>query len=145
MRHINEAGIALIRVHEGLRLTAYPDPGSGGAPWTIGYGSTRGVTEGMTITAEVAIERLRADLAEAERCVESCGVELTDNEFAALVSLVFNIGCGAFRGSTLLRRMHAGDFEAAAEQFANWNRASGHVLAGLTTRRAAEAALFETA
>ena len=143
MRHINEAGIALIKASEGLRLDSYQD--SVGV-WTIGFGSTRGVKAGMRITTEQADDRLREDLAVAEQCVERCAVvTLTDNEFAALVSFSFNLGCGALRGSTLLRKLNAGEFDEAADEFKRWNHAGGHILAGLTDRRAAESALFETA
>ena len=144
MRHINEAGLALVKEFEGCRLTAYPDPGTGGAPWTIGYGSTKGVTPGMTITEEEAERRLRDDLEAAEQCVERSikGVILTDDEFSACVALSFNIGCGAFSGSTLARKLNAGDREGAALEFRRWSNAGGKVMAGLVRRRAAEAQLF---
>ena len=144
MRHINEAGLALVKEFEGCRLTAYPDPGTGGAPWTIGYGSTKGVRSGLMISQDEAEERLRDDLEAAEQCVERSikGVILTDNEFSACVALSFNIGCGAFSGSTLARKLNAGDREGAALEFRRWNRAGGKEIAGLTRRRAAEAELF---
>lgn len=144
MRHINEAGLALVKEFEGCRLTAYPDPGTGGAPWTIGYGSTKGVTPGMTITEEEAERRLRDDLEAAEQCVERSikGVILTDDEFSACVALSFNIGCGAFSGSTLARKLNAGDREGAALEFRRWSKAGGNIMAGLTRRREAEAQLF---
>ena len=144
MRHINEAGLALVREFEGCSLTAYPDPGTGGAPWTIGYGSTKSVQPGLTISQDEAEERLRYDLEAAEQCVERSvkGVVLTDDEFSACVSLCFNIGCGAFSGSTLARKLNAGDRDGALREFARWNRAGGKEMAGLTRRRAAEAELF---
>ena len=69
---------------------------------------------------------------------------MTDEEEGALVDLVFNIGAGNFQHSTLLRLLNAGDYAGASEQFQRWNRANGNVLAGLTKRRAAEAALFNS-
>ena len=67
---------------------------------------------------------------------------MNDNQFAALVSFVFNCGIGNFKRSTLLRRVNAGDFAGAAREFPRWNKAGGQVLKGLTLRREAEAALF---
>lgn len=110
---------------------------------TIGYGSTRGVTMGDTCTEAEALQMLREDVSEAEGCVSmAVDVELTQAQFDALVSLVFNIGCGAFRGSTILKLVNAGDFDAAQKQFGRWNKQAGKELAGLTRRRAAEAELF---
>ena len=145
MRRISQEGLERIKAHEGLRLEAYPDPGSGGDPWTIGYGSTKGVKPGMVITQSEAEKRLRDDLDFAEQCVSRmvhADVHLTDNQFAALVSFVFNVGCGNFQNSTLLRMVNAGKFEEAAAQFLRWNKASGKVMAGLTKRRADEAEMF---
>jgi lysozyme len=129
---------------ESCKLIAYPDPGTGGEPWTIGYGHTGGVKQGDTITQEQADAFLLADLKSAIDAVES-GVTsaLTDNEESALVDLVFNIGAGNFQHSTLLRLLNAGDYAGASEEFQKWNHAGGKVLAGLTKRRAAEASLFK--
>ena len=139
--NISDAGLSLIKSFEGCRLTAYlPTPQD--VP-TIGYGSTRGVTLGDTCTQAEADQMLREDCSEAEGCVSmAVDVDLTQHQFDALVSLVFNIGCGAFRGSTLLKLLNAGDFDAAQHQFSRWDKQAGKVLAGLTRRRAAEAALF---
>ena len=140
-----DAGVALIKSFEGLRLNAYPDPATGGVPWTIGYGSTKGVCQGDCITEQEADAKLREDLFDAEQCVDDyVTVQLTPNQHGALVSLVFNIGCGNFRSSTLLRMLNAGDPSAAAGQFTRWNRANGQVMAGLTRRREAERTLFIT-
>lgn len=140
---INDAGLELIKSFEGLRLDAYPDPATGGEPWTIGYGSTRDVVPGMTITQEEADERLRADVATFEECVErAVGQHVNENEFAACVSLAFNIGCTNFRTSTLANLLRQGRNEEAAHQFVRWNRAAGKVMAGLTRRREAERDLF---
>jgi lysozyme len=139
-------GIALIKSAEGLRLKAYPDPGTGGLPWTIGYGSTLGVTRTMIITEAQAELMLAADLVRFERAVERLvQVPLTQGQFDALVSFTYNVGEGNFTKSTLLRKLNAGDSEGAAEQFSRWVNAGGKVLPGLVKRRAAERALFKCA
>lgn len=141
--NISDAGLDLIKKHEGCRLEAYRD--SVGV-LTIGYGSTLGVREGMVITQDQADERLAQDAHAAERCVNNCvSAQLSQNEFDALCSFVFNLGCASLRNSTLLRKLNAGDYDGAAEEFAKWNHAGGQVLAGLTARRADEAKLFDTA
>ncbi len=138
---ISPAGIALIQVHEGLRLAAYRDAVG---VWTIGYGSTVGVRRGMTITRDQAVLRLYHDLDDAEATINSrVTVPLTQPQFDALTSLVFNIGGGAFRKSTLLQNLNAGDYAGAAAEFNRWVKANGRVLGGLVTRRAAERHLFE--
>jgi len=143
-REVNQAGVDLIRRFEGCRLDAYPDPGTGGAPITIGYGATGpGIAPGVVWTQEEAEARLVEDLARfadgVERLVE---VDLSDNQFAAIVSFAFNVGLGALRDSTLLRKLNAGDYEGAADQLPRWARAGGRIMPGLTRRRAAERDLF---
>lgn len=129
---------------EGCRLTAYPDPGSGGEPWTIGYGHTGGVVAGQTCTLEQAKSWLIEDMQKAVTAVEGIvTVPLSDAEESALVDFVFNLGGGNLSHSTLLRKLNAGDFAGAEAEFGKWNHASGRVLAGLTRRRAAEAAMFQ--
>ena len=141
--NVSEAGLALIREFEGCRLTAYPDPGTGGEPWTIGFGHTAGVKMGDTCTQDQADAWLRTDVQGAVRCVvNSVTVPLSQGQIDALTSFVFNLGCSAFRNSSLLRMLNAGHDDAAAQQFERWNRAGGHVLAGLTARREAERELF---
>lgn len=136
-------GIALIKSAEGLRLKAYPDPGTGGLPWTIGYGSTSGVTRNMVITEAQAEQMLAADLVRFERIVErAVRVPVTQGQFDALVSFTYNVGEGNFTKSTLLRKLNAGDTAGAAEQFSRWVHAGGKVLPGLVKRRVAERALF---
>jgi len=139
--NISQTGLELIKSFESLCLMAYmPTPDD--VP-TIGYGSTRGVTMGDTCTESEALQMLKEDCSEAEGCVSmAVDVELSQNQFDALVSLVFNIGCGAFRGSTLLKLLNAGDYAAAQQQFGRWNKQAGKVLNGLTRRREAEAELF---
>ena len=143
-REVNQAGVDLIRRFEGCRLDAYPDPGTGGDPWTIGYGATGpGIAPGVVWTQEEAEARLVEDIAQFAGAVErALTVPVSANEFAAMVSLAFNIGAGAFKKSTLLRLVNDGHLEAAAEQFLRWNRAGGREMPGLTRRRQAERQLF---
>jgi lysozyme len=147
----NAAGLSLIRQAEGLRLRAYPDPGTGGDPWTIGIGTTRypdgrKVRRGDTCTPQQADEYLAHDLQGFERDVAGMvTVPLTSNQFSALVSFAYNVGVSALRNSTLLRLLNAGDHAGAANQFPRWNRAAGRVLPGLVRRRAAERDLFLSA
>jgi lysozyme len=138
----SDEGLRLIADFEGVRLTAYRDPVG---VLTIGWGHTGSdVTPGLTITRERALELLRQDVHKAEEVVVAAvKVPLTRGQFDALVSLTFNIGAAAFRGSTLLRELNAGRYDRAAGEFDRWTRAGGRVLAGLVRRRAAERALFE--
>lgn len=142
----SERGLEFIKEHEGLVLEAYPDPATGGEPWTIGVGHTGSdVHEGLVITEERAMELLRRDVEEAERCIErNVRVPLTQPEFDSLVSWIFNLGCGNFRGSTMLKKLNDSDYDGAAAEIPKWNRAAGKVMAGLTKRRAAERELFES-
>ena len=138
-------GLHLTENFEGLRLTAYPDPATHGDPWTIGYGHTGAeVHQGMTITQEQAEEFLMQDVQKAVQTVNSkVHTDLTQNEFESLVDFVFNVGAGNFAGSTLLKKINAGDMEGAALEFQKWDKAAGHVMAGLVRRRQAEAYLFK--
>lgn len=147
---VNRATLSLIQKHEGLRLEAYPDPGYGWKIASIGFGHTTQagppvVTKGMRITEAEALRILEDDLLGVEVQVrEAVTVPLTDNQLGALVSLVFNIGGGAFRRSTLLKKLNKADYAGAAAEFARWTKSNGKVLPGLVKRRADEAALFET-
>ena len=137
-------GLALIQEFEGFRARAYICPAG---VLTIGYGSTgKHVTRGQVITEAEAVELLKKDSVRFEAAVNALGLQLTQNQFDALVSLAFNIGVGNFAKSTLVRRLKAGDMKGAAAQFAVWNKARVKgvltALPGLTRRRAAEAALF---
>ena len=138
-------GLHLTENFEGLRLTAYPDPATHGDPWTIGYGHTGAeVHQGMTITQDQAEEFLMQDVQKAVQTVNSKEhTDLTQNEFDALVDFVFNCGAGNFAGSTLLKKINAGDTEGAALEFQKWDKAAGHVMAGLVRRRQAETDLFK--
>ena len=139
----SQSGFDLIEEFEGFSEEAYPDPGSGSTPWTIGYGHTRGVKEGDTCTKEQASGWLIEDCMDAEQTIrEFVEVDINQNQFDALVSFIFNVGEGNFRASTLLKLLNDCKFEAAANQFGRWSKASGHVMAGLARRRDAEARLF---
>ena len=139
---ISPAGIALIKEFEGCYLTAYNDPGTGGEPYTIGYGSTEGVYWGMTITAEQAEEMLTAELAGFEKAVEEIiPLDLSQPEFDALVSFAYNCGSGALASSTMRRRLLAGEprCKVYQEEMPRWNKGGNGVMPGLTRRRQAEA------
>lgn len=146
-RSINAAAQAIIRRAEQCRLAAYPDPGTGGAPWTIGWGATGAdIHAGLIWTQARADARLAADLTRLAAAIAVMLAEAltTDNQFGAMASLAYNIGTGHFRESSVLRLHHAGDRHEAARAFAAWDRAGGRVLPGLVTRRAAEAQLYLT-
>ncbi|MDV4308884.1 glycoside hydrolase family protein [Acinetobacter baumannii] len=141
----SDDGIDLITSFEGTRFNAYDD---GVGVWTIGTGTTvypNGVKvkQGDTCTPEQAKAYFKHDLAKFEKTVnESVTVPLNQNQFDALVSLTYNIGSGAFKNSTLLKKLNKGDYKGAADQFLVWNKAGGKVMKGLVRRREAERALF---
>ena len=139
-------GLAQIKKHEGLRLVSYRDPVG---IWTIGYGHTSRsgnpprVVGGMKITHAEANEIFERDVQTfADGLAKLIHVPLTQGQTDALISLAYNIGLGAFKGSTLLRRLNARDYEGAAREFPRWRKAGGRVLNGLVARRAAEKAMF---
>jgi len=142
-RQVNQAGVNLVKTFEGCVLKAYPDPASGGDPWTIGYGHTGPeVKPGLSITQGQADAYLASDLAAfGAGVVKLCPVA-TDNQFAALVSFAYNLGLGSLKDSTLRRMHNEGDHTGAAGQFGRWNKARGKIMAGLTKRRAAEAKVY---
>jgi lysozyme len=145
---VSASGIAierLIKPFEGCKLKAYPDPGTGGDPWTIGWGATgEGIGPGVVWTQDQADNRLLVDVLRVERAVRKLlTVSLADHQLAALISFAYNCGLRALGGSTLLRLVNAGDFPGASAQFPKWSRAGGRVMAGLVRRRAAERACFD--
>ena len=143
----NEKGIEIIRQFEGCRLTAYPDPSSGGYPWTIGYGHTGpDVWKGKSITQEEAVDLLVRDLVRFEKYLENSlkDAPTTENQFSAMLSLSYNIGPGNLQKSSVFKNHIAQKYTAAAASFLLWNKASGRVLGGLTRRRIAEARLYAT-
>lgn len=137
-------GISVLKYFENCSLSAYPDPATGGAPWTIGWGHTGPeVVRGLVWTQAEADTQLLADLSSREMAV-SCAVTASINQgqFDALVDFAYNLGLGNFQHSTLLRLVNEGDMAGAISQFSRWNRAAGKPMRGLTRRRAAETALF---
>ncbi|ECI0837419.1 lysozyme [Salmonella enterica] len=135
-------GIALIKASEGLSLQMYRDPAG---LWTIGYGHLIKPDEkiGREIKIKEAEDLLKKDLKQAEKIIQSVvTVELSQNQFDALVALVFNIGSGNFRKSTLLIYLNQGDYSKAADQFLVWDKAGGRKLPGLTHRREVERNIF---
>jgi lysozyme len=124
---------------------AYPDPGTGGDPWTIGWGSTGpDIKTGLVWTQQQCDDRFAQHLADFAKQVSALlgNARTSQNQFDALVSFAYNVGTGALKGSTLLKKHLAGDYAGAAAEFARWNKAAGKVLPGLTRRRTAEAALY---
>lgn len=139
MKATNNA-LEIIKKNEGLRLTAYLDVV--GVP-TIGWGSTRGVKMGMTITEAQAEELLRKDVQVAENDVNSHNIALNQNQFDALVSFTFNLGGGNLRKSTLLRKIKANPCDPTIkEEFDRWVYAGGKVMNGLIKRRKEESELY---
>ena len=135
-------GVVEIARSEGCRLAAYRC--SAGRP-TIGWGETRGVRMGDVITQEQADRKFCDSLTEfADGVRKLLTRDPSGNEFAAMVSLAYNIGLGGFERSTVRRMHNAGDHQAAGRAFALWNKAGGAVIPGLTARRAREAALYLT-
>lgn len=144
---LGAAGETLIKHYESCRLRAYPDPGTGGAPWTIGWGATgAGIGPGTVWTQAQADARFVADAASRAAQLEQllAAAPATQNQFDAMMSLLYNIGAGNFRTSSVLRHHKARDYAPAQRAFALWNKANGRVMGGLVKRRAAEAALYGT-
>lgn len=137
----------LIKSFEGLMLKAYPDPGTGNEPWTIGYGTTiypdgRKVRKGDLCTKAQAEEWLRHDVDRFAEKVDKL-VAVSQPQFDALVSFAYNVGIGALQKSTLLRMVKGNPSNLAIRsQFLRWNRAGGKVMAGLTRRREKEAEAY---
>lgn len=168
---LGEQGTYLCHYFEQMKSRAYPDPGSplfkalmrekidpytlqavppkfaqvSGAPWTIGWGDTGpDVVPGLVITAEQADQRFaRRMSSEFEPGVRAAvRLELAQHEFDALVSIFYNVGVGAMSGSTLVRKLNAGDRAGAAAEFPRWNKSSGERSKGLDRRREAERLVF---
>ncbi len=148
----SQKGIELIKRFEGLRLFSYPDAGA----YAIGYGHTKGVRPNQQITKEVAERYLKEDLHEFETSVNKYvvnkGIPLTQNQFDALVSLVYNVGAGSIftknygnsfgKGSTLYNHLKNHRFKEAAARFTDFKKANGKVNQGLLKRREQERDLF---
>jgi len=149
--NVSQSGINIVKKFEGLHkvtdsgdVRAYRCPAG---KWTIGYGHTKGVRSGMRATPAQCEEYLVEDLNEAGAIVRRyVNVPLSQNQYDALVSFVFNLGGGNFRSSTLLKKLNKGLYDEVPAQLLRWNKArvDGVLteLRGLTRRRTAEAALF---
>lgn len=138
--NIGTKGLDLIKFFEGLELNAYQ---CAAGVWTIGYGHTKDVQQGMTISEARANEMLAEELNEYESYINGLvTVELNQDQFDAMVSWVYNLGVGNLKASTLLKVLNAGDYDGVPAQMMRWNKAGGKVLEGLTKRRQAEADLF---
>lgn len=142
---ISENGLSMIASFESFEPKAYYCPAG---VLTIGYGHTGTNAQGQelqendTVNHEQAMRLLYEDVLWAEDAVNEQRLHLTQNQFDALVSFVFNVGATAFAQSTLLKKLKSCDFEEAADEFLRWNKAGGKVLRGLTARREAERDLF---
>jgi hypothetical protein len=145
---------ALVKPFEGYHrklpdggCQAYPDPGTGGAPWTIGWGSTGPDINPTTVwTLEQAETRLTQHLQKFALGVLSLSPGLageSDRRFAAIISFCYNCGLGNYRVSTLKKRVDQKDWLGASEEILKWNKAAGRVLPGLTRRRQAESLLLK--
>lgn len=137
----SKIGRALIKEFEGFSPTAYVCPAG---VLTIGYGHTKGVQEGDTVTREEADLLLQQDLQAAENTVNATGLKLSQLQFDALISLVYNIGSGNFSNSTLLKLLKVSTQPTAdiEKWWKAWNKGGGKVLPGLQRRREAEYALY---
>jgi lysozyme len=134
---LSASALVGIAVHEGYRGEAYT-PVKGDVP-TIGFGTTAGVKPGDRIEPVQALVRKLADVQRFEGALKECvRVPLHQYEYDAFLSLAYNIGPGAFCGSTLVRRLNAGDYAGACAEILRWDRFRGEPLRGLTLRRQAE-------
>ena len=136
-------GIDLIKHFEGCETEAYLCPAG---VWTIGYGHIKGVQEGDVITEQQAHDMLVEELEEYEGYIKDfVEVPLSQNQFDALVSWVYNLGSGNLKSSTLLKVLNSRDYDGVPEQILRWNKANGQVIEGLARRRESEAELFAEA
>lgn len=134
-------GLALIKKFEGLELEAYK---CAAGVWTIGYGHTKDVQEGDVWSESHADHMLEVELEEFEAYInDNVTAPLSQNQFDALVSWVYNLGPANLKASTMLKVLNSGDYEGVPAQIKRWNKAGGKVLEGLIRRREAEALLFE--
>ena len=136
---ISEAGIKLICKWEEFRGYAYVCPAG---LWTIGYGHTGGVKPTDKIDPAQGEAYLRKDLEIVERCLNALKLELNQNQYDALCSLIFNIGIGKFKRSTMLKYLQAKQYDKASAEFLKWRKANGKALKGLEARRKDEQELF---
>lgn len=133
---LSASALVGIALHEGYRGDAYLD--SVKVP-TIGFGTTEGVEMGDRITPPKALERALRDAQQFEGALKRCvTVPLHQWEYDALIQFSYNVGSGAFCGSTLVKKLNAGQYREACDELLRWTRAGGRVLPGLVKRRAAE-------
>ena len=139
-KHLAYTGLDLTKKFEGCRLVAYRDTGG---VLTIGYGHTRKVYEGQVITQDEADRLLMCDIQDAVDAVnDHVTVDVTQGQFNALVDFTFNCGVSAFKGSTMLKKLNAGDYKGAHDEFDRWIYDNGMRYAGLQRRRDAEQEAF---
>ena len=139
--NIGQKGIELIKHFEGCELEAYKCPAG---VWTIGYGHIKGVSEGMSITQEQAEQMLLDELKEYENYInELVVVDLSQNQFDALVAWTYNLGPTNLNNSTMLKVLNENKLDEVPAQMRRWNKAGNKVLEGLERRRLAESMLFE--
>ena len=139
--NISQEGLSLIKKFERCELEAYK---CAAGVWTKGYGSTKDVKEGDTLTQEEADDLLLHEMSEYEGYInDAVTVDLKQNQFDSLVSWVFNLGPANLKASTMLKVLNNKDFDDVPGQIKRWNKAGGKVLQGLIRRREAEALLFE--
>lgn len=134
---INNKGLDIVKQCEGIRLQAYKCPAG---VWTIGYGHTKGVYEGMKITKSDADKFLLEDIRSSEKAVENLGLNLNENQFSSLVSFTFNCGAGNLR--TLVKNR---SLKQIADAMLLYCKGGGRELPGLKKRRQMERELFLTA
>ena len=134
---LSAAGLVHIAMQEGYREVAYiPVPGD--VP-TIGFGTTEGVKLGDKITPPKALQRSLVDIGKYEGAIKACvKVPMYQREYDAYTALSYNIGTGAFCGSTLVKKLNAGNYTGACEAILAWDKFKGKPLTGLTKRRQAE-------
>jgi len=134
---LSASALVGILLHEGYSDKAYT-PVKGDVP-TIGFGTTGGVKAGDTIKPPQAVARALVDVQRFEGALKQCvKVPLHQYEYDAYISLSYNIGSKAFCGSTLVKKLNAGDYAGACQQVLMWDKFNGKPLAGLTKRRQAE-------
>lgn len=149
-------GFTVIRRYEDCKLVAYPDPKTGGAPWTIGWGATGpDVGPGLIWSQAQADARLESDVAQREEAVsQAIDAPMSQGQFDAIVSIVFNVGYGTSKRdgilrlisgvpSTLVRMLNAGQYDKARAEFAKWISPGSSVEYGLRRRRRAEQGLWD--
>ena len=143
-REVTKEGLDFIQDVEGCKLFAYLDTGG---VYTIGVGHTGPeVVKGLTCSMEQALQWLKEDSEEAQEGIRKwIKVLLTQNQFNALVSFVFNVGVNAFSKSTMLKLINKGDFDGASNEFPKWNKDNGKEILGLSKRRILEQSVFEKA